>query len=109
MAKVQGPLMSVSASGSVANAATHRATKHGAVVQQKSKPTGPASEAQQRERLRFANAMHQWDQLTTEQRAPWVLLATTHPLDDYKIFVREYLLQQCVPPNLPLVPAAPGA
>ena len=109
MAKIQGPLMSMSASGSIADAVTHRATKHGAVAQAKSKPTGPASEAQHRERLRFANAMHQWDSLTPEQRAPWEALATAHPLNDYKIFVREYLLQQVVPPNLPLIPAAPGA
>lgn len=108
MAKIQGPLFSVSASGSIANAMTHRATKSGAVVQAKSHPTGPASEAQQRERIRFATAMHAWDQLTPEQRAPWEALTATVPLSDYKLYVREYLLQRVIPPNQPLVPAPTG-
>ena len=108
MAKIQGPLMSLSASGTVAGQLTYRATRTGNVVQRPPVPTGAASDAQRAERLRFAGALHQWDILDSGIQDQWTAAGLAFGLPAYKLFTREYLLQQCSGASLPLIPSTTG-
>ncbi len=96
--------MSISASGTLADTMTHRATRDGAVVQRKSSPTGPPSDPQASERARFARALVAWTELSAPLADRWRERAPRFGLQPVQLFTREYLLQRCDGDSLPLLP-----
>lgn len=104
MAKLQGPLFSVSANGTVASLLCFRHTNHGAVAQRPPRPTGERSFAQASERDRCAATAENWRTMTTEERAPWLALAVARKSTPWICFFCESTVQQIIPPARPLVP-----
>lgn len=104
MAKLQGPLFSVSASGTVASLLTYRATQHGPIAQLSPVPRTAASFAQRSERDRCAAYAALWRTMTVDQKAPWLALAVARRRAPWICFHNEATVQQITPPALPLVP-----
>lgn len=108
MAKVTAPLMSVSASGTVAKLITFRQTGAGSICQLPPIPRKPPSQPQQAERARFAAALHAWRDLDQQTRDIWSARGIVFARQPVVLFASEYLLQNCQPPRLPLVPSPTG-
>jgi len=104
MAKLQGPLFSVSASGTVASLLCYRATTRGPVAQLSPIPRARPSFAQFSERARCAATATTWRTMTADQRAPWLALAVARKRPAWIVFHAEATVQQTTPPALPLVP-----
>jgi hypothetical protein len=104
MPKLQGPLFSIGASGSIGKTLVYRRTRHGLTVQHWSQPTDPATPSQLDNRAYWAAARNAWRNLTPTQRQPWLQCATSWSLQPFAIFAREWILQRIDPPNLPDVP-----
>lgn len=105
MAKLRGPLMSISATGSIASLLTYRATRTGSVVQRPPIPRAPPTFPQTSERARCAATAANWRTLDAAARAPWDALATARGSSPWITFFTESTIQQIVPPDLPLLPA----
>lgn len=104
MAKVQGPLMSISASGSVGKILTFRACRRGSVVQLLSAPTGAPSAAQQSERARMQDARAAYRALTAPERIEWQTLAIARALPAWPLYWQEWQFQHSAagrPPRIP--------
>ena len=104
MAKLQGPLFSISASGTVAALLTYRATPAGPVAQLRPVPRTAASFAQRSERDRCAAYAALWRTLNTDEKAPWLALAVARRSSPWIAFHNEATVQQTVPPSRPLLP-----
>lgn len=105
MAKIQGPLFSVSASGTVANTATYRATPRGTIAQMPPIPKTAANANQRRERARFALALLGWKVLDDTARANWVTAGLAFGMAAHKLYTREYINQRCQGTEVPSIPA----
>jgi hypothetical protein len=105
MPKLQGPLFSLGASGSIGKTLVFRKTRHGLTVQRWSKPTDPATDAQLPYRAYWSAARDAWRALEAADRATWQQCATSWSLPPFTLFAREYILQRITAPNLPLIPA----
>jgi len=68
MAKTEGQLLSLSASGTLGKVLTYQGRKGFRHTHRKSTPRNPKSAAQIADRLLFANAVAAWQELTTEQK-----------------------------------------
>jgi len=107
MTKLRGPLMSISATGSIGRTITYRATRWGARAQHHSVPRAAPSTAQLAERQRRRDAGATWRALDAPTRAKWGALAAANLRNPWIVFAGEYVLQQCSPPDTPLIPATP--
>lgn len=105
MAKIQGPLFSVSASGTIADTATYRATARGAIAQMPPIPKTAANANQRRERARFALALVGWQALDATARANWVSAGLAFGMAAHKLYTREYINQRCQGTEIPSIPA----
>lgn len=105
MAKIQGPLFSVSASGTIADTATYRATARGAIAQMPPIPKTAANANQRRERARFALALVGWQALDDTARAQWVTAGLAFGMAAHKLYTREYINQRCQGIEIPSIPA----
>lgn len=102
MAKVQGPLLSLSASGEFGGLMEFRTGAAGTVAAAVKKVKPPRSPAQVSQSQRFANAVTGWAALTPEQKATWKATATPLGLTGYQYYVRQYQAQNIVPPGQPV-------
>lgn len=107
MPKVQGPLFSLAASGTVAKHLTFRTSPLDAIAQWKPVPTGKPSPAQLIERARVRLAAQLWMSLDLTDRQAWRDYAIARSKAPWIAFCNEYLIQQCDAENLPLIPAQP--
>jgi hypothetical protein len=106
MAKVQGPLFSFGASGTVAKILTINQSL--AQPTARKKPTGyrPASPMQAIMREEFRQAAESWRNLSDSDKAEWIALAapTAHP--PFAKYFLEWQAQQSTPAIPPYIPMA---
>ena len=101
MAKVKGPLFSLTAFGTVGNLLTFRRTPGKVAVYLKPVPTDPESGAQLWQRGNFASAVSAWGALSGASKAWWNMYAAGGKVSGYICFVRDYLRggEPYVPPS----------
>lgn len=105
MPRVTGPLFSFAASGTVAHLLTFRQTRHGAVVQRYSVPTGEPSDWQAGERDAMAGAAYAWQNLDAETRAIWAANSIPTTNSPWMDFFTESRRQRVDWGDPPLIPA----
>lgn len=105
MAKLTGPLMSFSASGTVGRAATFRQDNGRNVGQLKrQRPDNPTAR-QSAARAIWQRACQQWYAESNDTRAKWYSHAATLNLPALALYCREYTLQQTDHGASPMIPA----
>jgi hypothetical protein len=86
MPKITGPLMSISARGTVAGTVNYRETKRGCVARVHSKPTGEATAKQLAIRAINKQVSQSWASVSTEERATWNELSESHNYSPFNAF-----------------------
>lgn len=104
MAKVQGPLLSVSASGALARLVCYEARGGASVVRKSPKPTAPASAAQMAERQKAKDAASAWNALDPTERAEWFSLSSAQGIPPFARYLHEWHAQASTPAQPPFVP-----
>ena len=92
MAKIKGPLMSVSASGSIAKRVTFSQRKTGQQARWQNPPKDVANDAQLAVRLKYIEACTAWGLLSDEEKQVYRNTAQGKPLTGFNQFVKEYIL-----------------
>lgn len=103
--RVTFPLMSISASGTLAKKLTFRATKRGPMVSAWGKPDKAPSNAQRRNRDRLKAIAALWNDLDETTREKWISQAAYVSKNPWLLFANECYLQNVFPPALPKIPA----
>lgn len=105
MAKLTGPAMSFSASGSLGRALVFRTTARGAQAQRAPGRTTAPTPAQVRERADFAAACEAWRTLAAETRQDWHDAAAIRHRASRQFWLAEWRIQRATPDRLPMIPA----
>ncbi len=87
MPKVNGPLMSQDASGTIANALNFRSTARGNVCARYGKPTGKPTANQTAQRERIAILAAAWTAASDNNHATWNAIATPKAITGYAAFI----------------------
>lgn len=104
MAKVEGPALSVSASGRVGFLEFKKMGNGTHQVIMQRKPPSHRSAAQDNQAGRFKAASTAWRGLTQEQKNAWNAAATTAGTIGYRFYLSEYMNQGITPPEQPTIP-----
>ncbi|RQW06440.1 hypothetical protein EH223_02330 [candidate division KSB1 bacterium] len=106
MAKVKGPLLSLSASGTIGDAMTFGKWKGIPTCRIKSTPTNPNTANQQAQRTTFGNAVASWKAQDQTTQDSWNTRAREMGLSmsGFNLYVREYIDQGVVDPAVPDLP-----
>jgi hypothetical protein len=91
MAKVTGPLHSITASGSIGGTLTMLRQSMRNIAKKKSKPGGQPSAAQLARRAAYKTAAAAWSALTTEQKAAWKPAADAAQITPFNAYMRAML------------------
>lgn len=89
MARVEGPLFSLDASGTIGDAVTYSKWKGIPYARKRVIPANPRSAAQTGIRAMFGFVAAFWDQLTSQSKATWDALATSLNVTPINAYVRE--------------------
>jgi hypothetical protein len=92
MAKVIGPLLSLSASGSVADTFTHRNTMGRAIVGKKIRTQTSRSDAQLARRAVYQGICSTWNSFTGKQKEPWIALGKARGLTGFNAYCSSELI-----------------
>ena len=95
MAKVSGPLLSLGASGTIANTLTFSNWKGQAYVRQRITPYNPQSTNQTSQRTKFTDAVVLWQGKDTSTKGDWNTRARQlgYTMSGFNFFVQQYLAQ----------------
>jgi hypothetical protein len=104
MSSVQGPLLSLTARGTVGGVIVYRTSARGTTVSRSPSRTPPPSAAQTARRERYRNAVAEWRTLDSTERQAWKDAAGSTNLTGYNVWIRQYLLQNITPPGRPNLP-----
>ena len=106
MAKVKGPLLSLNASGSIADSMTFGKWKGINTCRIKSTPTNPNTANQQAQRTTFSNAVASWKAQEETTQGTWNTRASEMGVNmsGFNLYVREYISQGVVDPATPDLP-----
>lgn len=99
MAKVDGPLLSLDASGTIAGALTFSKWKGINYVRQHTTPTNPQTTAQTTQRTAFSTAVAAWQALETAVQTTWNTRAKQlgYNMSGFNFYVQQYLAQGAAP------------
>jgi hypothetical protein len=86
MPNVTGPLMSISASGTISDSVNYRHTKRGTVARVHSKPSGQPSLSQLSIRAITKQVAQSWSSVNTIDRATWNILAEANSYSAFNAF-----------------------
>jgi len=89
MAKTSGPLLSLGATGSIADSITFGSWRGVSYARQKVTPANPRTAAQQANRTRFALLREMFKLAPAVLRAPWTAFASGRKFTDMNAFVGE--------------------
>jgi hypothetical protein len=92
MAKVNSPLLSVKASGSVGTILTFSQRRTCQQVRYQRRQTDVISVDRTTQREKFKNAVKKWNELSSEEKTSWNTAALYEPMTGYDLYVRNYLL-----------------
>jgi len=104
MVRVKGPLFSVAATGIFNGLMEYRTGSGKTTVHGLRKISGPRSDAQQAQSLRFAQAVSGWQSLSLLTKTAWKTAATHTSYNGYQLYISEYQTQNIQPPSQPIVP-----
>jgi len=104
LAKVFGPLHSISASGTVGHAVSFRATTAGAVVTSKARSYQQNSSAQLANQQRMLDARDAFRTLDSTDLTDWRAVGLARRCSAWAAFFAEYQYQYVQAPGLPLIP-----
>ena len=106
MAKVKGPLLSLSASGTVGDSMTFGKWKGVNTVRIKGTPSNPNTSGQQTQRTAFSNAVASWKAQDETTQTSWNTRAREMGLtmSGFNLYVKEYIAQGVVDPATPDLP-----
>lgn len=104
MAKIHGPLMSLSVSGTVGKIASFRATKGGSVCAMKPNSYAQNTLTMLSNQQRMRDARTAFSTLSAQDLGYWQLVATARRNNVWPTFFAEYNYQMVVAPDLPLIP-----
>ena len=93
MAKVKGPLMSVSASGSIANTLTMLRASARNIAKKKSQPGSPPSAAQLARRAFYRQAANDWSALDANAKAAWKPAADARQVTPFNAYMSARLAE----------------
>lgn len=104
MPKVYGPLFSIDARGSLAQAIVYSSWKGLSVVKTWTSPYNPKSPGQTAQRNLFANAIAGWHAISGAQQAAWNAYANTvstnlNPVSGFNCFISAYIENHDYPPE----------
>jgi hypothetical protein len=105
MARVKGPLLSLSASGDFRGLMEFRTGGGKTVVCGSRQPPGYRTASQRAQAEKFRQAKDAWNGLSPLERAGWKDAAIGTGLSGYKLFLSEWFTQLIAPPGLPVPPA----
>ena len=103
MAKVKGPLFSLSASGAFNGIVEYRTTGGQTIAAGIKAYVPPRTPAQAAQTNRFKDAVGGWRTASPEQKAAWNAAAPA-TTTGYRYYLSEYILQNVQPPGHPLLP-----
>lgn len=103
MAKVKGPLFSLSASGAFRGIVEYRTVAGETVAAGIKAYVPPRTPAQAAQTNRFKDAVIGWRTATTEQKAAWNAAAPAGTTG-YRYYLSEYIFQNVQPPGQPTPP-----
>jgi hypothetical protein len=104
MAKVKGPLFSVSATGIFHDLLEYRTGGGKTTVHGRREPPASRSSAQLAQSSRFADAVGGWRSLGPAQKAAWQAAAAGTGHTGYQLYLSEYQTQAVHPPGQPTPP-----
>lgn len=105
MARVNGPLFSMNASGTVGRALTMRNIGRAFIASRPPVPSGPPTTAQLSERQSMRDAAAAWANLSANDRAVWSTPTVPTTRHGFMSFFLEWKTQQIRPGSVPLIPA----
>lgn len=105
MPKVTGPLLSLSASGSVGKVLTFRATAHGFIVQRTPQNIVSHTTWQQIERQTMRDAAAAWAALDANDKTIWNSNSLPTIRSGWMSFFMEWKAQRVSPGEYPLIPS----
>ena len=105
MAKITGPLMSISASGSIGKVLGFRATPSGAVVARCPAPYPQNTPNMLLNQKRMRDARATFKELNIIDAADWQALGMKYRMSAWAEFFKEYQAQNIMHPAAPLIPA----
>lgn len=91
MAKIQGPLMSITAAGSIGSMLTYSTTTSSPVAKRISAPAKRTSAAQQARRVIYLDAVTAWHALTETEKAEYSAQAKPLNITGYNLFLSQNL------------------
>lgn len=103
MAKVKGPLFSLSASGNFQGLIEFRTTDGQTVAAGPKAYVPPRTPAQAEQTNRFKDAVIGWRALDPAGKAAWAAIAPSNT-SGYRLYISEYLNQNIYPPDQPQQP-----
>lgn len=104
MARVKGPLFSVSASGIFKELMEFRTGSGKSTVHGRRENMKQRTAAQIAQSERFGQAVAGWQALTLEQKAAWKTSAINTGMNGYQLYLSEYQIQNIHTPNQPTPP-----
>ena len=104
MARVQGPLFSLAASGTVGGLLTARMGKDGAQVIKKAVMTVPPSASQLENRSRMNDALEGFKALSSADKIDWSAWAGSRNISTWVAYFAEWQKQNVQAGNQPLIP-----
>lgn len=105
MAKVKGPLMSLSASGSLAGLVSYRMSKDGPQGLKKPQRMRKQNQLQDENRQRMIDARASFKTLSVDELASWQNVANWLGGSPWQHFFAEYQRQQTEAGQKPLIPS----
>lgn len=104
MATVEGPALSVSASGRIGALEFKKMGngKHQVILQRRAPKTRSAAQSNQAGRFKAASTA--WSSLTQGQKDDWNEAAAGAGTIGYRFYLSEYMNQGIIPPNQPIIP-----
>ena len=95
MAKVDGPLLSLDASGTIAGALTFSKWKGVNYVRQRVTPYNPKSAGQTTQRTAFSDGVALWQTKDASTKTDWTNRAKSlgYSMSGFNLFVQQYLAQ----------------
>ncbi len=104
MPKVKGPLFSLEASGTYADALTFHQSATGPQVRKKPTPTGPQTLAQQLHRAKVSDMAATWRAQTTATRNAWAAAALLVGKTGRAYWWQQWFIQNATAGSPPAIP-----
>lgn len=109
MPKLIGPLFSLTASKSLAGLITYRTHRRNQIAQALRPRQKVRTQRQSIQRNKFAVARNSFKLLAPADIQKWRMLANAQRLQPFNLYFREYVAQNVIAGNQPLIPANRGS